>query len=261
MTDWNTAIIEEFRANDGRVGGNFKAHRCFYRTPSARDPVSRERIPWSTDVRATPTSCSRRKQAPRRIPTRYHNLIARPDVEPRSGTETVADRRVAEGEDGIACGPHRSRSCLASLTTSARRPARSQSSFSNLDEPPTVGKCVYRHVQGGFAVLAPSVPKRTRIRRMGCASRSRSSRRAGSRRTIARSTSPLVCRGGSCRRGARVRAGERRTARTAEGSGGRRSSSPDRGLWREYRAKPCVLMSDARLGRLLPRLGQVSDRQ
>lgn len=24
MSDWNTAIIEEFRANDGKVGGNFE---------------------------------------------------------------------------------------------------------------------------------------------------------------------------------------------------------------------------------------------
>jgi hypothetical protein len=61
MTDWNTSIIEDFRANDGNVGGQFEGASLIliYHTDaksySARDshwllPAVASRIPESDDA-------------------------------------------------------------------------------------------------------------------------------------------------------------------------------------------------------------------
>jgi deazaflavin-dependent oxidoreductase (nitroreductase family) len=100
MTDWNTAIIEEFRANDGRVGGNFKgAPMLLLHTVGARSGQPRVNpMVYRREGDAYVVFAS--KAGAPTNPDWYHNLIARPDVEAEIGTETVAlTARVAEGEE------------------------------------------------------------------------------------------------------------------------------------------------------------------
>ena len=101
MSDWNQQVIEEFRANEGRVGGNFEGrtllllHHTGARTGTERiNPLAYQRVsPDSVAIFASkggaPTS-----------PDWLHNLVAHPDVKVEIGTETVAARaRVAAGEE------------------------------------------------------------------------------------------------------------------------------------------------------------------
>jgi deazaflavin-dependent oxidoreductase (nitroreductase family) len=98
--DWNSSIIEEFRANDGEVGGPFKGmpilllHHTGARTGTARvNPVAYQELDDGWAVFAS-------KGGSPTNPDWYHNLVANPRVTVEVGTEThdvVA--RVAEGEE------------------------------------------------------------------------------------------------------------------------------------------------------------------
>lgn len=100
MTDHNTAIIEEFRANAGKVGGYFEGwtlllmHHAGAKsgeqriTPLAYQPIDRG---WAIFA-------SRGGAA--HNPSWYHNLLANPDVVVEVGTDTIeVAARVANGEE------------------------------------------------------------------------------------------------------------------------------------------------------------------
>jgi deazaflavin-dependent oxidoreductase (nitroreductase family) len=101
MPDRNRQIIDEFRANGGRVGGAFEGrsllllHHRGAKTGSEHvNPVAYQRL--SDDALAVFAS----KGGARTNPDWYHNLVANPDVTVEIGTETFAARaRVAEGEE------------------------------------------------------------------------------------------------------------------------------------------------------------------
>jgi deazaflavin-dependent oxidoreductase (nitroreductase family) len=105
MSDWNTAIIEEFRANDGKVGGNFEgAPLLLLHTTGAKSgqdrvsPMMYQALD-GTDAIAVFAS----KAGAPDNPDWYHNLVANPDVSAEIGTETRAFRaRVAEGDERTA---------------------------------------------------------------------------------------------------------------------------------------------------------------
>ncbi len=101
MADPNQAIIDEFRANEGRVGGHFEGrtllllHHRGARTGTERvNPVAYQRLsPDSVAVFASmggaPTN-----------PDWFHNLVANPDVSVEIGAETFPVRaHVAAGEE------------------------------------------------------------------------------------------------------------------------------------------------------------------
>jgi deazaflavin-dependent oxidoreductase (nitroreductase family) len=100
MTDWNSKIIEEFRANGGRVGGQFEGapllllHTVGARTGQQRvNPMMYQSVAGGYAVFAskggTPTN-----------PDWYHNLLAHPRVTAEIGAGTVELlARVAEGEE------------------------------------------------------------------------------------------------------------------------------------------------------------------
>lgn len=100
VNDWNTKIIEEFRANGGQVGGQFAGapllllHTTGARTGQERvSPVMYRAAGGSYAVFASkagaPTS-----------PDWYHNLRANPRVRAEIGSRTVElTARVAEGEE------------------------------------------------------------------------------------------------------------------------------------------------------------------
>ena len=101
MPDWNQQIIDEFRANAGRVGGPFEGrtllllHHRGAKTGTERvNPVAYQRV--SDDSVAVFGS----KGGAPTSPDWYYNLVAHPDVTVEIGTETFPARaHVAEGEE------------------------------------------------------------------------------------------------------------------------------------------------------------------
>lgn len=100
MSDWNTSIIEEFRANAGKVGGNFEgAPMVILHTTGAR--TGEERVhplvyqPLGEDI----AIFASKGGAPSH-PAWFHNLVANPEVTVEIGTDTVPmHARVAEGDE------------------------------------------------------------------------------------------------------------------------------------------------------------------
>ena len=98
--DWNSNIIQEFRTNEGKVGGPFDgAPILLLHTRGARSGEERvnpmmyladgDRLVVFASKGGAPTN-----------PDWYHNLVANPDVEIEVGTERRQVRaRVAEGEE------------------------------------------------------------------------------------------------------------------------------------------------------------------
>jgi deazaflavin-dependent oxidoreductase (nitroreductase family) len=101
--DWNTGIIEEFRANEGRVGGNFEgAPMILLHTTGAKsgkeyviplmylaDDTDPKRVYVFASKAGAPTS-----------PDWYHNLVANPTVTAEIGTETfTAEAETLERAD------------------------------------------------------------------------------------------------------------------------------------------------------------------
>src|SRR5438132_8979566 len=101
MPDPNQAIIDEFRANEGRVSGHFEGrtllllHHRGAKTGTERvNPVAYQRL--SPDAVAVFAS----KGGSPRNPDWFHNLVANPDVSVEIGTETFAvHAHVAAGEE------------------------------------------------------------------------------------------------------------------------------------------------------------------
>jgi deazaflavin-dependent oxidoreductase (nitroreductase family) len=99
--DWNTKIIEEFRSNGGRVGGQFEGfsllllHTTGARSGQERvNPVAYQKL----DGGAYAVFAS--KGGAPVNPDWYHNLVAHPDVTAEIGAETVPLRaRVADGDE------------------------------------------------------------------------------------------------------------------------------------------------------------------
>lgn len=103
VNDWNRRIIEEFRANDGRVGGQFEgAPVLLLHTTGAKsgkervNPMMYQAVEGADGRLAVFAS----KAGAPTNPDWYHNLLAEPKVSIEVGTEhrsVVA--RVAEGAE------------------------------------------------------------------------------------------------------------------------------------------------------------------
>ena len=100
MADRNQQIIDEFRANEGRVGGHFEGrtllllHHRGARTGTERvNPVAYQRLsPDSVAVFATNSGVPAN-------PDWVHNLVAHPDATVEIGTEPPVRAHVAAGEE------------------------------------------------------------------------------------------------------------------------------------------------------------------
>jgi deazaflavin-dependent oxidoreductase (nitroreductase family) len=98
--DWNRRVIEEFRANAGRVGGPFAgAPLLLLHTIGAR--TGRERInPVMYQDLGGPVAVFASKAGAPTHPDWYHNLVANPDVTAEIGTETRRyQARTATGDE------------------------------------------------------------------------------------------------------------------------------------------------------------------
>jgi deazaflavin-dependent oxidoreductase (nitroreductase family) len=100
MSDWNRPIIDEFRSNEGRVGGRFQGapmlllHSFGRKTGKERvNPVVYQPIGVNFAVFAS-------KGGAPTNPDWYRNLVANPEVKIEVGTDVVSVKaRVAQGEE------------------------------------------------------------------------------------------------------------------------------------------------------------------
>lgn len=98
--DFNQSIIDEFRANGGKVGGSFQGapmlllHSIGRRSGAVRvNPVVYQKVGDAWAVFAS-------KAGAPSHPDWYHNLVAQPDTEIEVGSETVPVRaRESAGEE------------------------------------------------------------------------------------------------------------------------------------------------------------------
>jgi deazaflavin-dependent oxidoreductase (nitroreductase family) len=102
MADWNAKVIEEFRANGGRVGGSFEGapllllHHTGAKSGQERvNPMMYLAVGDSFAVFASAAGAERN-------PDWYHNLIAHPEARVEVGTEMidVTARVLDEAERG-----------------------------------------------------------------------------------------------------------------------------------------------------------------
>ncbi len=98
--DWNRRIIEEFRANAGRVGGPFEgAPMILIHHRGARSGTERVSPLMYQPVDTGYAIFASKAGAPTN-PDWYHNLLANPEISVEVGTGTVRVRaRVAHGEE------------------------------------------------------------------------------------------------------------------------------------------------------------------
>ncbi len=89
MTDWNTQIIEEFRANAGSVGGQFEgAPLLLLHTIGARS--GRPRLhPMMYQVVGDGFAVFASNAGADTHPAWYHNLLANPGATAEVGTESI----------------------------------------------------------------------------------------------------------------------------------------------------------------------------
>lgn len=100
-TDWNRRVIEEFRANQGRVGSGFEGrpllllHHEGAKTGTWRvNPLAFQRLEDGN------VAVFGSKGGAPRNPDWYHDLVANPRAKVEVGTETYdVVARVAEGEE------------------------------------------------------------------------------------------------------------------------------------------------------------------
>ena len=100
MDDWNKGVIDEFRANGGRVGGMFEGrpllllHHTGARTGIRRvTPLMYQDVGRGYAVFASKAGADTN-------PDWYHNVVANPRTEVEIGTGTVGvGARVAEGDE------------------------------------------------------------------------------------------------------------------------------------------------------------------
>ena len=96
MADWNDKIIDEFRSNEGKVGGNFEGapllllHSTGAKTGAKRiSPMMYQQLPDAMAVFASKAGADSN-------PAWYHNLLANPRATVEVGTETFdVEARVA----------------------------------------------------------------------------------------------------------------------------------------------------------------------
>ncbi|MGH9169735.1 MAG: nitroreductase family deazaflavin-dependent oxidoreductase [Acidimicrobiales bacterium] len=103
VNDWNKHVIEEFRANEGRVGGNFEgAPVLLLTTMGAKSGLKRVNpmMYLRLDEAGDTVYVFASKAGAPTSPDWYHNLVANPSVTVEIGTGTFeATASVVTGEE------------------------------------------------------------------------------------------------------------------------------------------------------------------
>jgi deazaflavin-dependent oxidoreductase (nitroreductase family) len=99
LNDWNQKIIAEFRANEGRVGGQFEgAPVLLLHSTGAKSGA--ERInPMMYQAVGDDVAVFASKAGAPTNPDWYHNLVANPDASAEIGTDLVAVHARVAGPD------------------------------------------------------------------------------------------------------------------------------------------------------------------
>lgn len=99
--DWNAQIIEEFRNNAGKVGGNFEgAPLLLLHTTGAKSGLERVNPMMYQDLGEGRLAVFASYAGLDVNPAWFHNLVAHPDVTAEVGTETRSFRaRVADSAE------------------------------------------------------------------------------------------------------------------------------------------------------------------
>src|SRR5213594_1981630 len=92
MSDWNAGVIQEFRKNRGKVGGNFEGAPLLLinHTGARTRKIRINPVMYLKDGDRYLVLAS--KGGADKNPDRYHNLKAHPDVKIEVGTETIEVR-------------------------------------------------------------------------------------------------------------------------------------------------------------------------
>jgi deazaflavin-dependent oxidoreductase (nitroreductase family) len=97
--DWNAQIIEEFRANDGKVASFGPVPILILHTTGAKTGQEREH-PLAYQAVGDQYAIFASKAGAPTHPAWFHNLVANPDVTIEVGAETKRARaRVTEGDE------------------------------------------------------------------------------------------------------------------------------------------------------------------
>lgn len=101
MSDWNKGIIEEFRANGGKVGGNFEgAPILLLHTTGAKSGLERVSPMMYQDLGDGRIAVFASKAGADSHPDWYHNLVANSEASAEIGTETRSFRaRTADPDE------------------------------------------------------------------------------------------------------------------------------------------------------------------
>jgi deazaflavin-dependent oxidoreductase (nitroreductase family) len=100
MSDWNSKVIEEFRANQGRVGGGFTGAPMLLLTTTGRRTGERRTNPMMYLADGDRLLVFASKGGAPTHPDWYRNLVANPSVTVEVGTETYpAHAVVLKGEE------------------------------------------------------------------------------------------------------------------------------------------------------------------
>jgi deazaflavin-dependent oxidoreductase (nitroreductase family) len=89
MTDWNSGIIEEFRANEGRVGGTFEGFPLLLLHTTGRRSGAERVNPLAYMLDGDRWIVFASKGGHIAHPHWLHNVEANPDVTIEVGTETI----------------------------------------------------------------------------------------------------------------------------------------------------------------------------
>lgn len=100
VNDWNAAIIEEFRANDGRVGGMFEGKPLLLLHNTGARTGTRRVTPLTYQQLADGYAVFASKAGADTNPDWYHNVMANPGTEVEVGIDTLrVQARVAAGAE------------------------------------------------------------------------------------------------------------------------------------------------------------------
>lgn len=101
MPNYNEPIINEFRANEGRIGGPFEGHpMVLLHHSGAKSGVARVNPLASQPLDENTWAVFASKSGAPTNPSWFYNVKAHPDVEIEFGTETIPVRaRVATGAE------------------------------------------------------------------------------------------------------------------------------------------------------------------
>jgi deazaflavin-dependent oxidoreductase (nitroreductase family) len=89
MSDWNTAIIEEFRANGGKVGGRFAGGDLLLLTTRGARSGNSHTTPLAYLEDGDRMVVTASAAGAPRNPAWFHNLLANPKVRVEVGTDVV----------------------------------------------------------------------------------------------------------------------------------------------------------------------------